>query len=78
MFPVKVREPLGMVKITVLLRRVNASAPALFVQLPATLMVVAVPASNMPEVSNKLLDRVRVVVLPATLKVLLVLATVML
>ena len=55
------------VKVTVLLPPENV--PPLLVQLPATLMAVAVPAENVPLVSVRSALSVSVVVLPPTLKV---------
>jgi hypothetical protein len=67
--PVMVLPPAGMVKFTIDEAALNPEAPALFVQLPATLTVAAVPASKIPEVKVNVLFRVSVVVLPPTLKV---------
>ena len=57
------------VKFTVPLPAVNAEAPLLFSQLPPTLIVVAVPASNVPADSVKSPLTVNAVVLPPTLSV---------
>jgi hypothetical protein len=54
---------------TVPLPAVNAEVELLFAQLPARLMVVAVPAANVPEVRVKSPLTVRVVVLPPTVTV---------
>ena len=64
------------VKKTVPLPAVNAEAELLFAQFPATLIAVAVPAANVPDVRVKSPFNVKVAVLPLTLRVCVDLATV--
>ena len=64
--PLKVRSPFPGVKV-----------PPLLTQLPATLIPVAVPAENVPEVKVKPAFKFSTVVLPPTARVCAVLATAM-
>ena len=71
--PIVLPEPVNEM---VLLPAVNAEAELLFAQLPATLIIVAVPAAKVPDVSVRSPFKVKVVVLPPTLSVCADLATV--
>ena len=60
-----------LLKVTVPEPGVKAVAPALFVQLPPTLIALAVPAARVPAVSVNVPLILSVVVEPPTVKVLL-------